>query len=336
MKGQEGGRSRRAWGVTAGCRRAQRAGGWHPGWAAGGRAAVWCSGQEQGERGSGTHSTAARRQPPPHPPFPERLAVLNPYGPLCRPCRVDLVVLHDALGFGQCHLALGVPMTGRFAGVSTLDQLRAMPWTEAAPLRSVGATRRLCLGAGVPLHGWLCVWGRPGGGGHFGGALAAPPAPRIPRGQTVDELAPDALSFLPPPCRVVTGYQNIARRYFAAKGFEHVVLLSADGARSRQCPARTPCCTAPRALCLPRGVLTGLLFWAACSSALSPLLDSGTPSAETRSRPPNRSTATPSAACWQHHRAAKHASNLLRAQARSRPRPPWAAPTSSWTSCRPG
>lgn len=76
----------------------------------------------------------------------------------------DLVVLHDALGFGQCHLALGVPMTGRFAGVDTLDQLRAMPWTVAAPLR------------------------------------------------------------------VVTGYQNIAHRFFAEKGFEHVVLLSADGA----------------------------------------------------------------------------------------------------------
>ena len=153
--------------------------------------------RREGQRHSQHSGTLAA--PPPHPPFPERLAVLNPYGPLCPPCRVDLVVLHDALGFGQCHLALGVPMTGRFAGVSTLDQLRAMPWTEAAPLRSVGATRRLCLGAGVPLHGWLCVWGRPGGGGHFGGALAAPPAPRIPRGQTVDELAPDALSFLPPP-----------------------------------------------------------------------------------------------------------------------------------------
>lgn len=30
-------------------------------------------------------------------------------------------------------------------------------------------------------------------------------------------------------CRVVTGYQNIARKFFAEKGFEHVVLLSADG-----------------------------------------------------------------------------------------------------------
>jgi hypothetical protein len=37
----------------------------------------------------------------------------------------------------------------------------------------------------------------------------------------------------PPPLssrRVVTGYQNIARKYFAEQGFEHVVLLSADGA----------------------------------------------------------------------------------------------------------
>ena len=28
---------------------------------------------------------------------------------------------------------------------------------------------------------------------------------------------------------MVTGYQNIARKFFAEKGFEHVVLLSADG-----------------------------------------------------------------------------------------------------------
>jgi len=32
------------------------------------------------------------------------------------------------------------------------------------------------------------------------------------------------------PLRVVTGYHNIARRYFKEEGFEHVVLLSADGA----------------------------------------------------------------------------------------------------------
>lgn len=32
------------------------------------------------------------------------------------------------------------------------------------------------------------------------------------------------------PMRVVTGYHNIARRFFEEQGFEHVVLLSADGA----------------------------------------------------------------------------------------------------------
>ncbi len=31
----------------------------------------------------------------------------------------DLVVCHDALGFGQCHLALGVPMTGEEGGRGT-------------------------------------------------------------------------------------------------------------------------------------------------------------------------------------------------------------------------
>lgn len=76
----------------------------------------------------------------------------------------DLVILHEALGFGQCHLALGVPSGGKFAGINTLEDLKAMPWSEASPLR------------------------------------------------------------------VVTGYQNIARRFFEEKGFEHVKLLSADGA----------------------------------------------------------------------------------------------------------
>lgn len=76
----------------------------------------------------------------------------------------DLIVLHDALGFGQCHLALGVPMTGKFANVRTVEELKKMPWTEESPLR------------------------------------------------------------------VVTGYHNIARAYFSEHGFEHVTLLSADGA----------------------------------------------------------------------------------------------------------
>ena len=44
-------------------------------------------------------------------------------------------MLHDALGFGACHLGLGVPMTGPLAGVQTLDDLRAAGWSEQSPLR---------------------------------------------------------------------------------------------------------------------------------------------------------------------------------------------------------
>lgn len=78
----------------------------------------------------------------------------------------DLVILHNALGFGGCHLGLGVPAAGRFQDISTLDELLSMPdWTPATPLR------------------------------------------------------------------VVTGYQNVAKAYFEAKGFSSkVALLGADGA----------------------------------------------------------------------------------------------------------
>ena len=55
--------------------------------------------------------------------------------PLCLPA--DIVILHDALDFGGCHLALGVPMGGRYAAVDNIDQLRAMPWSEQSPLRCV-------------------------------------------------------------------------------------------------------------------------------------------------------------------------------------------------------
>ncbi|BDA42120.1 ATP phosphoribosyltransferase [Coccomyxa sp. Obi] len=76
-----------------------------------------------------------------------------------------LIVLHDALGFGKCHLGLGIPTGGKWADINSLDDLRRMPeWTETNPLR------------------------------------------------------------------VVTGYHNVARNFFAQQGFEHVVLLSADGA----------------------------------------------------------------------------------------------------------
>jgi ATP phosphoribosyltransferase len=47
------------------------------------------------------------------------------------------VVVHEALGFGHCHLALGVPMGGKYANVTNLEQLRAMEWTEEQPLRVV-------------------------------------------------------------------------------------------------------------------------------------------------------------------------------------------------------
>ena len=36
----------------------------------------------------------------------------------------DLIVLHDALDFGHCHLALGVPMGGRYANIDSLEQLK--------------------------------------------------------------------------------------------------------------------------------------------------------------------------------------------------------------------
>lgn len=50
----------------------------------------------------------------------------------------DLIVVHDALDFGQCKLALGIPMTGKFAGINSLDALAKMPnWTAETPLRVV-------------------------------------------------------------------------------------------------------------------------------------------------------------------------------------------------------
>lgn len=50
----------------------------------------------------------------------------------------DLVVLHDALGFGGCHLGLGIPTGGRFTDINSLDALLSMPdWTPSTPLRVV-------------------------------------------------------------------------------------------------------------------------------------------------------------------------------------------------------
>jgi ATP phosphoribosyltransferase len=50
----------------------------------------------------------------------------------------DLIVIHDALGYGECHLAVGVPTYGIFESISSISQLAAMPqWTEDRPLRVV-------------------------------------------------------------------------------------------------------------------------------------------------------------------------------------------------------
>eukprot|EP00271_Cylindrocystis_brebissonii_P011814 TRINITY_DN29779_c0_g1_i1.p1 TRINITY_DN29779_c0_g1~~TRINITY_DN29779_c0_g1_i1.p1 ORF type:complete len:450 (+),score=71.27 TRINITY_DN29779_c0_g1_i1:230-1579(+) len=50
----------------------------------------------------------------------------------------DLIIVHEALGFGSCHLAIAVPSYGIFENVSTLNDLMAMPqWTDAHPLRIV-------------------------------------------------------------------------------------------------------------------------------------------------------------------------------------------------------
>jgi hypothetical protein len=59
--------------------------------------------------------------------------------------------------------------------------------------------------------------------------------------------------ILSPQRRVVTGYQNIARKYFADKGFEHVVLLSADGECAHA--AAYCCCLLLLLLPLRRAVL---------------------------------------------------------------------------------
>ncbi|KAG0557857.1 hypothetical protein KC19_11G162300 [Ceratodon purpureus] len=50
----------------------------------------------------------------------------------------DLIIIHDALGFGQCHLAIGIPTYGIFENINSLSELAAMPlWTEDRPLRVV-------------------------------------------------------------------------------------------------------------------------------------------------------------------------------------------------------
>ncbi|KAI5078544.1 hypothetical protein GOP47_0006215 [Adiantum capillus-veneris] len=50
----------------------------------------------------------------------------------------DLIVVHDALEFGECHLAIAVPTYGIFSKVSSMAELAAMPqWSTERPLRIV-------------------------------------------------------------------------------------------------------------------------------------------------------------------------------------------------------
>jgi hypothetical protein len=77
--------------------------------------------------------------------------------PLPQPHSSDLVIVHEALGFGHCHLALGVPSTGKFAAIDNLAALRDMPcWTEETPLRVVTGVRG-CRGPDCVLRGMIGV-----------------------------------------------------------------------------------------------------------------------------------------------------------------------------------
>jgi len=77
----------------------------------------------------------------------------------------DLIVIHEKLGFGHCHLALGIPMYGWGAEINCLEDLKtSSKFTRDNPLR------------------------------------------------------------------IVTGYVNIAERFFNDAGFEHFTLVTADGA----------------------------------------------------------------------------------------------------------
>lgn len=50
----------------------------------------------------------------------------------------DLVLVHDALDYGDCHLSLAVPKYGIFENINSVSQLAQMPqWTAEKPLRIV-------------------------------------------------------------------------------------------------------------------------------------------------------------------------------------------------------
>ncbi|XP_010553682.1 PREDICTED: ATP phosphoribosyltransferase 2, chloroplastic-like [Tarenaya hassleriana] len=48
----------------------------------------------------------------------------------------DLIIVHDALNFGDCRLSLAIPKYGIFENINSLKELAQMPqWTEERPLR---------------------------------------------------------------------------------------------------------------------------------------------------------------------------------------------------------
>lgn len=76
----------------------------------------------------------------------------------------DLVIVHDALAFGHCKLALGVPITGEFAEISTLEELKQMGWSETRPLRVVTGYTNIARRCEYALTGLACqLHLKPGG-----------------------------------------------------------------------------------------------------------------------------------------------------------------------------
>ncbi|GAB2233284.1 hypothetical protein Droror1_Dr00002503 [Drosera rotundifolia] len=48
----------------------------------------------------------------------------------------DLVIVHDALDYGSCHLSVAIPKYGIFENISSIEELAKMPqWTAEKPLR---------------------------------------------------------------------------------------------------------------------------------------------------------------------------------------------------------
>lgn len=132
-------------------------------------------------------------------------------------------LLHSRLGLSgtdkgacpgdRCHLGLGIPTGGKWADIHTLGDLK-----RCAPCSCIKPPRLTSLECPQTQHARFALLAS--------AALKAvqPPMPHHMRAARMAEWTETN------PLRVVTGYHNIARKFFAGQGFEHVVLLSADGA----------------------------------------------------------------------------------------------------------